>query len=115
MDIDQRTTTVGGRGSRVILLGDGSETNNDSHQRWSEGMDDSEESFDASDVTEREDTPAPEPAQPWEKANSTNENSEHVTSQGEKQLNEETTSNQAKYDSTTETESKTGDKNKTES
>ena len=63
MDIDQRSTTIGGRGSRIILLGDGSEAVNNSDQQWVDEMDGSEDSFDASDITEREDTPAPEPAQ----------------------------------------------------
>ena len=61
MDIDQRSTTIGGRGPRIILLGDGSEAVSNSDQQWTEGLDDSEENFDASDVNEREDTPAPEP------------------------------------------------------
>ena len=81
MDIDQRSTTIGGRGPRIILLGDGSEAVSNSDQQWTEGLDDSEESFDASDVTEREDTPAPEPARTSDTDSSKNTEEEQKSDQ----------------------------------
>lgn len=103
MDIDQRSTTIGGRGPRIILLGDGSEAVNNSDQQWTEGLDDSEESFDASDVTEREDTPAPEPVRTSDKDTSRNTEEEQKSDQATDNREQQSASNDSVQKSTSDT------------
>ena len=102
MDIDQRSTTIGGRGPRIILLGDGSEAANSSDQQWIDELDGSDESFDTSEVTEREDTPAPEPAQTSDTSKPTSSEEEQQSNQSSDVTKEQNPPDQSKIEPATE-------------